>query len=51
MTMVFGLGMTLCVCMHTRLENGILCNGQLSSSAVKSFIDGKFEANEDAEWL
>ena len=43
--MVFGLGMRLHVCMHTRLENGVLCNGQQLGSAVNSFLDqGKFEA-------
>ena len=30
-TMVFGLGMRLHVPMCTRLENGILCNGQYST--------------------
>ena len=43
--MVFGLGMRLHVCMRTRLENGVLHNGQQSGSAVNSFFDlGKFEA-------
>ena len=40
MTVVFGLGTTLHVCMHNmRLENGILHNGQQLGSAVNSFID------------
>ena len=43
--MVFGLGTRLDVRMRTRLENGVLRNGQQSGSAVKSFFDqGKFEA-------
>ena len=45
MTVVFGLGMRLHVRMRTRLENGVLRNGQQSGSAVNSFFDqGKFEA-------
>ena len=45
MTVVFGLGTRLCVCMRTTLENGVLCNKQLSGSAVKYFFDqGNFEA-------
>ena len=44
MTVVFGLGMRLHVCMCTRLENGVLRNGQQSCSAVNSFFyQGKFE--------
>ena len=43
--MVFGLGTRLHVCISTRLENGVLRNGQQSGSAVNSFFDrGKFEA-------
>ena len=43
--MVFGLGTRLHVHMRTRLENGVLSNGQQSGSAVNSFLDqGKFEA-------
>ena len=35
---------TLHVCMHTRLENGVLHNEQQSGSAVNSFFDqGKFD--------
>ena len=32
--LVFGLGMTLCVCMHTKLENGKLRNRQQLQCAV-----------------
>ena len=39
MTMVFGLGMRLCVHMHTTLENGILRNGQQPGSAVNCFTN------------
>ena len=35
MTVVFGLGMRQHVHMHTRLENGILRNGQQPGSTVK----------------
>ena len=43
--MVFGLGARLHVRMRTRLENGVLRNGQQSGCAVNSFFDkGKFEA-------
>ena len=38
-TVVFGLGTRLSVCMHTTFENGILRNGQQPGSAVNSFID------------
>jgi len=50
--MVLGLGMRLCVHMHTRLVNGILCIGQQLGSAVNSLIDrGKFEAMKSlSEW-
>ena len=45
MTTVFGLGTRLHVRMCTRLENGVLRNGQQSGSTVNSFFDqGKFEA-------
>ena len=45
MTVVIGLGMRLDVHMHTRLENGVLRNGQQPGSAVNSFFDySKFEA-------
>ena len=45
MTVVIGLGMRLDVHMHTRLENGILHNGQQPGSAENSFFDhSKFEA-------
>ena len=45
MTVVIGLGTRLHLCMHTRLENGVLCNGLQPGSAVNSFFDhGKFEA-------
>ena len=44
MTVVFGLGTRLRVRMRT-LENGVLRNEQLSSSAVNNFFDqGNFEA-------
>ena len=43
--MVPGLGTRLHVRMRTRLENGVLRNGQQSGSAVSSFFDhSKFEA-------
>ena len=42
---ICGLGMRLHVCMCTKLENGILCNGQQLGSAVNSFVNqGEFEA-------
>ena len=42
---VIGLGMRLNVCMCTRLENGVLHNGQQPGSAVNSFFDhSEFEA-------
>ena len=45
MTVVFGLGMRLLVHKRTKLENGVLCNGEQPSSAVNnSFDHGKFEA-------
>ena len=45
MTMVFGLGMRLCVCMRTTFENDVLRNGQQPGSAMNSFIDqGEFGA-------
>ena len=45
MTVVNGLGARLDVCMHTRLENGVLHNGQQPGSAGNSFFDySKFEA-------
>ena len=45
MTMVFGLGTRLRVCMRTTFENGVLCNGQQPGSAMNSFIDqGEFGA-------
>ena len=44
MTVIIGLGMRL-VHMRTRLENGVLHNGQQPGSAVDSFFDhSKFEA-------
>ena len=43
MTVVFGLGIRLCVCKHTNLENGILCN--MPPSVVNDFFDhSEFEA-------
>ena len=44
MTVVFGLGTKLCVCMRTTLENGVLHNGQQPSELHEnSFINqGKF---------
>ena len=36
-TVVFGLGMRQCVHMRTRLENGILRNGQQPQSVVNGF--------------
>ena len=45
MTVVFGLGTRLSVRMRTKLENGILSNGQQPQSVVKGFVDqGEFEA-------
>ena len=45
MTVVFGLGTRLRVCMRTTLENGVLRNEQPSGSAVNNFFDhGNFEA-------
>ena len=45
MTVMFGLGTRLRVCMRTTLENGILHNEQPSGSAVNNFFDqGNFEA-------
>ena len=45
MTVVFGLGTRQHVHMRTRLENGILRNGQQPGSAANIFIDqGKLEA-------
>ena len=45
MTVVFGLGTRLGVCMRTKLENGVLSNGQQSQSLVNGFVDqGEFEA-------
>ena len=44
-TVVIGLGTRLDVHMHTRLENGVLRNGQQLGSAESSFFDhSKFEA-------
>ena len=53
MTVVFGLGTRLHVCMHTKLENGVLSNGQQTQSVVNGFIDqGEFEAMKTyAKWL
>ena len=39
MTMVFGLGARLLMHMHTRLQNGVLRNGQQPGCAVNIFID------------
>ena len=39
MTVVIGLGMRLDVRMRTRLEYGVLRNGQQPGSAVNSFFD------------
>ena len=45
MTVVIGLGMGLNVHMRTKLENGVLRNGQQPGSAESSFFDhSKFEA-------
>ena len=45
MTMVFGIGTRLLVCMHTTFKNGVLRNGQQLGSAVNNFIkQGEFEA-------
>ena len=43
--MVSGLGTRLLMRMHTKLENGVLCNGQQLGSAVNSFFNqGEFKA-------
>ena len=45
MTVVISLGMRLDVHMHTRLENGVLHNGQQPGSVENNFFDhSKFEA-------
>ena len=45
MIVVFGLGTRLHVCMHTKLENGVLRNRQQPQRVVNGFIDqGEFEA-------
>ena len=45
MTVVFGLGTRLRVRMRTKLENGVLSNGQQPQSVVMAFVDqGEFEA-------
>ena len=45
MTVVFGQGTGQHVRMRTRLQNGVLRNGQQHGSAVNIFIDqGKLEA-------
>ena len=46
MTLAFGLGTRLRVCMRTRLENGVLRNGQQPDSAVN--IQGKVEAYDES---
>ena len=47
MTVVIGLGMRLNVRMRTRLENGVLRNGQQPGSAENNFFDhSKFEARK-----
>ena len=43
--MVFGLGTRLRVRMRTKLENGVLSNGQQPLSVVNGFVgQGEFEA-------
>ena len=45
MSVVFGLGTRLRVRMRTKLENGVLHNGQQPQSVVMAFIDqDEFEA-------
>ena len=45
MTVVFGLGTRLHVRMRTKLENGVLSNGQQPQSVVNGFVDqGEFKA-------
>ena len=39
MTVAFGLGTRLRVCMRTTLENGVLCNRQQPGRAENSFIN------------
>ena len=41
--MVFGLGTRLCVRIRTKLENGILSNGQQPQNVVNGVV-GEFEA-------
>ena len=45
MTVVFGMGTRTRVRMRTKLENGVLSNGQQPQSVVNGFVDqGEFEA-------
>ena len=45
MTVVFGMGTRPRVRMRTKLENGVLSNGQQPQSVVNGFVDqGEFEA-------
>ena len=47
MSVVFGVWTTLCVCMCTKLENGVLHNEQQPQDVVNGFIDqGEFEAKK-----
>ena len=44
MGMVFGLGMRLCLRMRTKLENGVLHNGQQPQTVMAFIHQGEFEA-------
>ena len=44
-TMMFGLETRLCVLMHTKPENVVLCNGEQLGGAINSFVNQcEFEA-------
>ena len=52
MSVVFGLGTRLHVHMHTKLENGVLHNGQQPQSVVNGFYSpGWIWSYEVVEWL
>ena len=49
-TVVIGLGTSLNVRMHARLENGVLCSGQQLGSAVNSFFDHSKSTKSLSGW-
>ena len=52
MIVVFGLGVRLQVRMRTKLQNGVLCNGQQPQTVVNGFTDqGEFEATKTLNGL